>query len=102
MFVLTGGSFIVVMMFMSVRVMMSMLMTMLMFGLSRFLVVMVVFNVDIELCSRDVRPLLLRNVQMVAIQGELSEVVLESFKSTPRSSSAPRNMSPLMPLKMSR
>ncbi len=47
-----------------------------------------------DLCRRD--------VEVIAVQPELLEFAFSLAASTPRSISAPMNMSPLMPLKISR
>ena len=79
-FVLARGRFIVVMVFMSMCVVVPMLVAVMMLIVFRFIVVMVVFKKDIELGSRDMGALLLRNVQMVAIQAELLQVMFKAVK----------------------
>ena len=61
-----------------------------------------VSQVDIELHAGDAGFLPARNVKMIAAEFQLLQLALQLAASAPRSISAPMNMSPLMPLKMSR
>ena len=74
---------IIVMMLMFMLVVVPMVVIVMMLGVFRVIVVMVVLKMDIEFGSRDLRALLLRNMQVVAIQAELLQVMLKLVEINP-------------------